>query len=196
MTTEFSLWKSKDKALPDTITVDGRAFPIRSDFRTILKILAILADPEIIDAHRSAIAAKYLFVGKAPSAPWWDAFGAFLRCGDTPRPASGKRDFDYEFDAPEIYASFRMVYRISLYDAELHWWEFSALLNGLFVCTCPLSEKVRLRNLDTHNCKDRARAEQAKQSVQIPAKISRDDAMTDDLIAERLKRGEDISDLL
>lgn len=108
MTTEFSLWKSKDKALPDTITVDGRAFPIHADFRTILKILAILADPEIIDAHRSAVAAKYLFVGKVPSAPWWDAFGAFLRCGDTPRPASGKRDFDYEFDAPEIYASFRI----------------------------------------------------------------------------------------
>ena len=196
MTTEFSLWKPKEKALPDTIMVDGRAFPIHADFRTILKVLAILADPEIIDAHRSAVAATYLFTGEAPSAPWWESFGQFLRCGDRQRAASGKRDFDYEFDAQEIYASFRMIYSIDLFAVDLHWWEFSALLNGLFVVECPLSEKVRLRNLDTHNCKDRTKAEQAKQSVQIPDRISEDDARTNDLIAERLKRGEDIADLL
>lgn len=196
MTTEFSLWKSKEKALPDTITVNGRAFPIRSDFRTILKVLTILSDPEIIDAHRGSVAATYLFPGDVPSSPWWESFGQFLRCGDQKRAASGKRDFDYEFDAQEIYASFRMIYGIDLFVVDLHWWEFSALLNGLFVVDCPLSEKLRLRNLDTRNCKDRSKAEQAKQSVQIPDRISEDDERTNDLIAERLKRGEDVSDLL
>lgn len=193
--TDFCLWKPKEKALPDTVQVDGRAFAINSDFRTMLKILAIMADPEIIEGHKnSMVCAK--FYREQPPENWDEGFSWFLRCGDEVPEGKEERTFDYSFDAPEIYSSFRMLYGIDLFTADLHWWQFSALLDGCFRCECPLSEKIRIRTIDPEKCEDKAKARKAKDSVALPDNMSEDDRIVENLITERLKAGLPINDLI
>lgn len=194
--TEFRLWKSKKKALPDTVLVDGGAFSVNADFKTILKIFAILDDPEILDAHKGAQLVRLFFREEVP-AHWEEAFGWFVRCGEEPRPErEEERGFDYDFDAPEIYASFLQLYGVDLLRKNLHWWQFSALLAGCCLSRCPLSEKLRIRTLDVSKCADKAAAQRAKDSVQIPERIGAAERMTRERVLERLARGESVADLI
>lgn len=118
---DFSLSRTKKKALPDTVEVDGSVYDIRPGFRNILKILRLQNDPDVLDGHKAELLRRWFFDGEAPEA-WAEAFGHFVRAGDEPELPAGERDFDYEFDAPEIYASFRQLYGIDLMDEDLHWW--------------------------------------------------------------------------
>lgn len=195
---EFTLSRKAEKALPSTVSVEGCVYEIRPDFRTVLKILRMLNDPEVLNAHRGALLRRWFFMDHGPETGVFEAFGHFVRAGDEPDLDGGKaaRDFDYEFDAPEIYASFRQLYGIDLFETSLHWWQFRALLGGCFGVKCALSEKLRLRNLDVSKCSDRAAAQRAKDSVQIPMRVSRDEQMFNDLLTQRLLNGEPIDDLL
>ena len=39
-------------SLPDSLTVSGVPYPIRTDFRVILEILVMLRDPDLTNADR------------------------------------------------------------------------------------------------------------------------------------------------
>lgn len=192
---DFSLSSTKKKALPDTVEVDGSVYDIRPGFRNILKILRLQNDPDVLDGHKEELLRRWFFDGEAPEA-WAEAFGHFVRAGDEPELPAGERDFDYEFDAPEIYASFRQLYGIDLMDAELHWWQFRALLGGCFLCRCALSEKIRLRHLDVSKCEDKAAAQRAKDAAAIPDAVGIDERLLTEQVRERLLRGESIEDLI
>lgn len=192
---DFSLSRTKKKALPDTVEVDGSVYDIRPGFRNILKILRLQNDPDVLDGHKAELLRRWFFDGEAPEA-WAEAFGHFVRAGDEPELPAGERDFDYEFDAPEIYASFRQLYGIDLMDADLHWWQFRALLGGCFLCRCALSEKIRLRHLDVSKCEDKAAAQRAKDAAAIPDAVGIDERLLTEQVRERLLRGESIEDLI
>lgn len=185
----------KKKALPDTVEVDGSVYDIRPGFRNILKILRLQNDPDVLDGHKAELLRRWFFDGEAPEA-WAEAFGHFVRAGDEPELPAGERDFDYEFDAPEIYASFRQLYGIDLMDEDLHWWQFRALLGGCFLCRCALSEKIRLRHLDVSKCEDKAAAQRAKDAAAIPDAVGIDERLLTEQVRERLLRGEPIEDLI
>lgn len=176
------------------MVVGGSAFAICTSFRTVLKILRLLDDPEVLEEHKNALLCKWFFPQEVPE-NWPEVFGSFLRCGDEPEQESGK-ELDYEFDAPEIYSSFMQLYGIDLFETDMHWWKFRALLTGCIACPCALREKLRLRRLDVSCCADRAEAQRAKDSVQIPDSTGENERILQKLLQERLLRGEDISDLL
>lgn len=94
------------------------------------------------------------------------------------------RDFDYEFDAPEIYASFRQLYGIDLMDEDLHWWQFPRAARGCFLCRCALSEKIRLRHLDVSKCEDKAAAQRAKDAAAIPDAVGIDERLLTEQVRE------------
>lgn len=192
---DFSLSRTKKKSLPDTVEVDGSVYDIRPGFRNILKILRLQNDPDVLDGHKAELLRRWFFDGEAPEA-WAEAFGYFVRAGDEPELPAGERDFDYEFDAPEIYASFRQLYGIDLMDEDLHWWQFRALLGGCFLCRCALSEKIRLRHLDVSKCEDKAAAQRAKDAAAIPDAVGIDERLLTEQVRERLLRGESIEDLI
>ena len=192
---DFSLSRTKKKALPDTVEVDGSVYDIRPGFRNILKILRLQNDPDVLDGHKAELLRRWFFDGEAPEA-WAEAFGHFVRAGDEPELSAGERDFDYEFDAPEIYASFRQLYGIDLKDEDLHWWQFHALLGGCFLCRCALSEKIRLRHLDVSKCEDKAAAQRAKDAAAIPDAVGIAERLLTEQVRERLLRGESIEDLI
>ena len=192
---DFSLSRTKKKALPDTVEAAGSVYDIRPGFRNILKILRLQNDPDVLDGHKAELLCQWFFDGAVPEA-WAEAFGRFVRAGDPPEPPAGEKDFDYEFDAPEVYASFWQLYGIDLMETDLHWWQFRALLGGCFLCPCALSEKIRLRHLDVSRCEDKAAAQRAKDAAAIPDTVGLDERLLNEQVRERLLRGESIEDII
>lgn len=121
------------KALPDTVTVDGKAFLIETDFRAWLRFET---DYKKALETRSDFDVTYLFKGEMP--PYIDI--AILKefeqpPRELPRPIRGSDNdyiaLDFEIDADLIYSAFWQQYRIDLLTAELHWYQFLALLQGI-----------------------------------------------------------------
>ena len=66
-------------SLPDSVTVSGIKYSIRSDFRTILEIFMMLDDPDLSDADKTEALLRMFYVrreamsaaGTAKTATWF-----------------------------------------------------------------------------------------------------------------------------
>ena len=116
-------------ALPDTITVDGKAYLIKTDFREWLKFAKIVESENAILADL-----LYLFVDEFPQTDFTqELVDFFLNENPLPNYTDGSSEpiLDYLIDSEYIYASFMAEYGIDLISADLHWHQFKALLIGL-----------------------------------------------------------------
>lgn len=115
--------------LPDTIEVDGKSYLIKTDFREWLKFAKLVEDKGTTLADLI-----YLFVDDFPQTDFSKELVEFF-VNENPLPnytgASSEPILDYLIDSEYIYASFMAVYKIDLICADLHWWQFKALLIGL-----------------------------------------------------------------
>ena len=126
--------------LPGTLQVDGRAVPIRPDYREWMRFELLMQEPDVPYAWRSEAAIKLIYrepVTDIPAA--LEQILWFYACGQPKRKrqrkgaqaAIPKRIYDLEIDAPLVYAAFLSQYGIDLCDTKLHWWKFRALFDGL-----------------------------------------------------------------
>ena len=195
----LTLSKQPGNALPEHVTVDGVDYPVRADFRTVLKIFRLLGDFELEDRHRQMKLLE-LFYSEAipPFKEGVEAFFDFIRAPERKSDPEAAH-MDYEFDADAIYASFLMQYRIDLLSPAtiLHWYAFTALLNGLDEDT-PLCRRLYYRTLDTKKLKGKAKrsADMAKANAQIPVKINPADKSRQSALEEALMNGGDISAII
>ena len=120
------------KALPDTITVEGRAYLLNTDFRLWLRFMR-----ELKEAARtqSDLIVNYLFKDDFPEeinikqlADWAQPKQ------ELPRDLGSESDviaFDFDIDADLIYSAFVQQYGIDLLEADMHWYKFLALMRGI-----------------------------------------------------------------
>lgn len=196
--TKFSLSLSKNKALPETVEVDGSAFSFNASFRVMLRILKMLEDDDVAESHKPKLMCSWFYAGTAPRDldAAIKAFMWFLHCGNVPKRTEHSTKppvFDHECDAEEIYSSFLMLYGIDLLDSEMHWWKFSMLLNGAMRCACPLSEKIRLRSIDADKYENPQDVREAQAAISIETKTSRADRRERERLYEVLTGGGDVS---
>lgn len=147
-------------ALPEEI--DG--VPICSDFARMVQFELMMADASVSESLRLPLALDLLYekpvsdLQRAVDGLLW-----FYSCG-APSPkqkggGSGKkasRAYDFEQDAPDIYAAFMQTYGIDLNDTALHWWKFRALLNALPE-TCKIVKIMGYRTMDLSDLKGKER---------------------------------------
>lgn len=179
--------------LPEAL--DG--VPINSDFRTWILFEELILDDTIEPLEKGLRALRLVYAGepKSTARDAWAPLLWFYRCGKDPRPArergagGGPRAYDFEADAERIFSSFWQSYRIDLNDANLHWWKFRALLDGLPEDTS-LSRAVYWRMVDTSKLKGE-QLRNAKEKQKYYA--IRDAALEkeNDNVAAALMRGED-----
>lgn len=177
---------------------EWRGYPIDADFHTVLSLIAALNDPELSGSEKLMIVRKRLFPAEQP--PPENVMEAFIwleGCGmpREQREPGAARDFDFEQDAREIYASFRQVYGIDLMQ-PLHWWAFSALLEGVTATPCALREKISLRHMDDSRAETEAALERAKRRAAIEEAISLTERAREEELRRRLTEGLPFDDLL
>ncbi len=131
--------------LPKTVSIDGKEYPIRYDFRIGMQFERIQNSGtddrdrviRLLQIYYPGIPAN---VTEAIRQMLW-----FYRCGEPEEEdeeAKKKRQryqrrnsrdpaFSFSQDAPYIYAAFKEQYGIDLTGADLHWWKFMALFESL-----------------------------------------------------------------
>ena len=148
------------QALPNTITVDGKAYLVKTDFRDWLQFSKVLE-------RKDATLADTLFLFKEDY-PDKDFSKELIEFFTNPNNIPNYTDngstevlLDYLEDSEFIYASFMAVYGIDLCDVEMHWWKFKALLLGL-------PEDSKYKQILTLRCAD------VKGSKKKPEDIARE----------------------
>ena len=149
--------------LPTTLDVNGRSYPINSDFRTGILFAELMADSDLEDEEKLG-AGLELFFGlqdenteetgltaedlvEAIEAIYWFYRGGYEDYEEDHETGNGRSKpvMSYSHDAPYIYAAFLDQYGIDLQDVEyLHWWKFRAMMRGLSE-DCKLSKIISYR---------------------------------------------------
>lgn len=128
------MWLTRDD-LPRTVRADNRDYTIDTDFRTWMKFEIIMVDAGIeMDYKLYFMIRGVMNMPDDISEELIQALFSFYRLDKPIRKTSGKQgDIGYRFDHDMdlILAAFRQQYGIDLLAAELHWWEFKSLFEGL-----------------------------------------------------------------
>ena len=136
--------------LPDSVEVQGTAYPLRTDYRCILDILTDLSGPEA-DGQERALAVLiglYPDFDDMPPEHYEDAVNAgirFINRDSSDAPHKAPRLVDWEQDYSMIIAPINRVLGEEARALEyMHWWTFLAAYNEIEDCT--FAQVVRIRN--------------------------------------------------
>ena len=145
--------------MPNALLIDGRAYPIRTDFRAGIEYQRIAAAGRLT----AAIFLNLWFPADPPEdvPAAIEGISRFLRRSDS-APANdsgGPIPYDLTVDSDVIVAGFMERYGIDLTNPEthMHWWRFTALLEGL--CGPSFARRVEIRTKDLSGMKAKERAQ-------------------------------------
>ena len=135
--------------LQDAVTIDGRSYRIRTDFRVILEIFVMLQDPELDDGDRAEALMRMFYVDRPEDVKAAiEAFASFV----DPRPRSDRKQpglVDWEADFDLIAAAVNHVLGTECRALPyLHWRTFLGAYmeispESLFSRVIAVREKVR-----------------------------------------------------
>lgn len=148
--------------LPESIEIAQKTYLIGTDFRIWIKFsqTAFLREMDML----SFVNILALIFRKETGCPPANEetvkaildFANPFKTDSTKNGSSGSRKqiYDFELDEKYIYSSFMQQYGINLTKADLHWWEFKALFDGLSADT-PFGKIVEFRSKDISKVKDK-----------------------------------------
>lgn len=152
-------------ALPESVELENKIYPIKTDFKVWLKFYRIMSDKNKSPAERSAAAIVCCFDSKkCKSLPdtlektmklLFDFYAGTAERDSDKKASVGKKVFDFNEDAEYIYAAFFQEYGIDLAKSEMHWYRFLALFNNL-------SENTRLGRIIAWRSVDLSKIEDSK----------------------------------
>lgn len=150
--------------LPCTVEVGGAEYAVRTDYRCVLDIFAILSDPELSGQEKARGAMEIFYFSPGyediPPRDWQEALKQcfwFLSGGEQRREQKGPPLMDWEQDFPLICAPVNRVYGQDIrgipYDPKtntggLHWWTF--LSYYMEIGDCLFAQVVRIRDMKAH----------------------------------------------
>ena len=123
------------KSLPNTIQVQGRDFPVYTDYRIWMRFCIEFQQWKNAMC-RGILDISYLFSGELPAFYCVEDYAgildfAFPSCKVPNGSGDGEQTLYYEYDGDYIYAAFMQNYGMDLLEEKLHWHKFIALLKGL-----------------------------------------------------------------
>jgi len=123
--------------LPRTLTVGGRVYRIRSDFRSVLRIIAAYGDDELSDAEKIYVCLRQLYADfkEMPADDYAEAYERaswFLACGQPSTGREPRKTVDWAKDEQLIFPAVNKVagkeVRLEKY---VHWWTFMGYFQSI-----------------------------------------------------------------
>ena len=138
-------------SLPDSVTISGAEYPVRTDFRVILEIFVMLDDPDLTDTDKTEAMLRMFYVNQPPDAE--AALQAFTDFVDPRHGSQGKKSsgrlIDWQQDFDLMVAPINHILGFECRAADyLHWRTFlSAYLEippeSVFARVLRIREKLR-----------------------------------------------------
>ena len=120
--------------LPQFAVIGGVRYPIHTDFRDILEILAYLDDQQLPEFIRWQVALALFYQQPVPEEHTQEAMEFlcdFLRAGE-PESQSGPRLLDWQQDSAMIVADINQVAGREIRSAQqIHWWTFLSWFHAI-----------------------------------------------------------------
>ena len=168
-------------SLPDSVTVSGTDYPIRTDFRVILEIFVMLDDPDLTDADKTEALLRMFYVNQPPDAE--EAILAFTDFVDPRHGSQGKKssgrliDWSQDFDLMVAPINHILGFECRAVD-YLHWRTFlSAYLEippeSVFARVLRIREKLRTGKKLEKN--ERSWYNKNRELVHLKPKFSKDE---------------------
>ena len=164
--------------LPKKVEVGGILYPIKTDFRAVLKLIGEVKQAEepgsrlflILRLYKNEIPPDIQGAVQAVT-----DFIAGIRSAEKEkeREGSGKQTFSYEKDAPYIVSDFQNYYGIDLLACKyLHWQKFQMLLEGLPDDSGTKPASATVRSMPERSGTNRNASGSRRSSGQYPWKTS------------------------
>jgi len=175
---------------PEAIEINGVEYEINTGYEYALACFECINDTEISKVERA-----YGVIGLLYKQWPEDENEAlhlaikYLQCGKEKECSYKKADMDFDQDMNYIRSSFRSDYSIDLNKADLCWFEFCELLQGL-TDDCILNRIRDIRNYDLSTIKDsksRQKMVQAKKDVALPERLNEEEQNIIDDFFSQLK---------
>lgn len=121
--------------MPSAVEIDGREYPINTDFRQCLKVILAFEDDQLTGYEKQMVMLKNLFT-EIPEDIKEAAYLAnkFLNGGKDEKENQEEmplRLYSFSKDANFIFSAFKQTHNIDLTTEPLHWWKFLALFMDL-----------------------------------------------------------------
>lgn len=183
-----------------SIIVDNRELSVSTDFRDWIKADLIMKDKQIPEEAKLPLICQYIgldvsrFRGNAEDL--WAGIFTFYVCEQQAKPdiGGGSKETAYRFDYDWwlIYAAFQQQYQINLLTADLHWFEFKALLDGLTEETQFIKVvQARLRDTTKLKGEEKQQAEKLKRYWRVPDEEAEQERDPHEIEAELLAKLQD-----
>lgn len=120
--------------LPGAVEIDGKAYPIKTDFRDCLAVIMAFEDPELTTLEKQLVLLNNMY--QEPIENLQSAIEQaikFLNGGAlSSEKSNSPRLYSFAKDGNFIFSAFKQTHGIDLTDIPyLHWWKFLALFTDL-----------------------------------------------------------------
>ena len=123
--------------LPRTLEVGGKEYSIRSDFRSILRIIEAFADDELTPQEKVYVVLRqtYKDFDRIPADRLAEAYERamwFINCGEEPTEKKSPKIVDWNKDEQLIFPAINKVAGQEVRLAEyMHWWTFMGFFRSI-----------------------------------------------------------------
>ena len=132
-------------ALPETLTVGGKEYPIRTDYRNVLQVFEAFQDPELTQEEKWIVAIYLLFEGFSCDDDVLEAaqngfdlgeamkqISWFISAGQPEKKVLEQPTYNWAQDEQIIFSAVNKVAGRETRELEyLHWWTFLGYFNEI-----------------------------------------------------------------
>ena len=123
--------------LPKTLTINGKSYRIRTDYRNILRIFEAFADKDLSDKEKMLVCLRRMFVdfSKLPYNDYKEAYEQvywFIGCGKPEEKRPPVRTFNWIKDEPLMFPAVNKAAGLEVRAVPyLHWWTFMGYFESI-----------------------------------------------------------------
>jgi len=123
--------------LPKTLTINGKSYQIRTDFRNILRIFEAFADKDLSDKEKMLVCLQRMFIdfSALPYDDYKEAYEQvywFIGCGKPEEKRPPVRTFNWIKDEPLMFPAVNKAAGLEVRATSyLHWWTFMGYFESI-----------------------------------------------------------------